>query len=211
MNLRIVRIATWAVGAVAIVAIGLMFWFAAQPGQQNTAVSRADPSPDAVTVGGPFQLVDQTGAPVTDADLRGHPSLMFFGYTFCPDVCPTALAEATAWLKELGPEAKDLKVYFVTVDPERDTQQAMASYLTAFDPRIVGMTGPKADVEAMLKAYRVYYSRVEPTDGSDVYLMDHSASFYLLDANGRLMGLVDYNATSDEALQKIRRLIAETA
>ncbi len=200
-TLRTIRVAVWGLVVLAVVATGAILgyrWFAPPP------VGEA-----AVSIGGPFQLVDQTGAPITEAALRGHPSLMFFGYTYCPDVCPTALADVTAWMKTLGGDADRVKVYFVTVDPERDTQAQMASYLGSFDPRITGITGPQDRVEAMLKAFRVYYRKV-PVENSAGYLMDHAASFYLLDANAALVGTLNYNETQDEAVARIRRLIAES-
>jgi protein SCO1/2 len=164
------------------------------------------PGSAAVQIGEPFALVTQNGAPITDQDLLGHPSLMFFGYRYCPDVCPTALTDVSGWLAELGAEASDLAVYFVTVDPERDQPEQLAEYLTAFDPRIVGVTGPVDDVHAMLDGYHVYYERQDTTGGS--YEMEHYASFFMLDRNGEFAGSIDYNATRDEALGRIRQLIA---
>ena len=129
---------------------------------------------------------------------------MFFGFLNCPDVCPTALAEVSGWLAELGDEAEDLAVYFVTVDPERDQPEQMAAYLSAFDPRIVGITGPVDDVHAMLDGYHVYYERYETDNG---YLMNHGASFYMLDEDGEFVGTITYNELRDEALRLVRRLI----
>jgi protein SCO1/2 len=195
-TLRAIRIATWA--AVAILGAAVI-WL--------TVFNRSDDGAGmvATSIGGPFSLVDQTGAPVTEAALKGHPSAMFFGYTFCPDVCPTTLADMTLWLQELGPVGDRLKVYFVTVDPERDTPDAMAEYLQAFDPRIVGLTGDRAAVEAMLAAFRVY-ARKTGEDG-DYYLMDHTASVYLLDENAQFVGTVDYQEAPETALAKLKRLV----
>jgi protein SCO1/2 len=194
-GLRAVRIAAWA--AVAILA-AVVLWLA--------VFNRANDGGGIVaeSIGGPFSLVDQTGATVTEASLKGHPSAMFFGYTFCPDVCPTTLADMTLWLKDLGAGADKLKVYFVTVDPERDTQQALAEYLTAFDPRIVGLTGDRPAIDAMLEAFRVYSRK---TGEGEFYLMDHTASVYLLDADGRFVGTVDYQEKPDVALAKLKRLV----
>jgi protein SCO1/2 len=195
-TLRAIRIATWA--AVAILGAAVL-WL--------TVFNRSDDGGGiaAAAIGGPFSLVDQTGAPVTEAALKGHPSAMFFGYTFCPDVCPTTLADMTLWLQELGPVGDRLKVYFVTVDPERDTPDAMAEYLQAFDPRIVGLTGDRAAVDAMLAAFRVY-ARKTGEDG-DYYLMDHTASVYLLDENAQFVGTVDYQEAPETALAKLKRLV----
>jgi len=195
--LRAIRVVAWA----AVVILGaVVLWL--------TVMSRNDDgggSIAAASIGGPFTLVDQTGATVTEAALRGHPSAMFFGYTFCPDVCPTTLADMTLWLDDLGADADKLKVYFVTVDPERDTQEHMAEYLQAFDPRIVGLTGDRAAVDAMLAAFRVY-SRKTGEDG-DYYLMDHTASVYLLDENAQFVGTVDYQEDTETVLAKLKRLV----
>jgi protein SCO1/2 len=195
--LRIIRYIAW--GAVAIVAAAT--GYAAWQWQAGAGPERIM----AASIGGPFSLTDQKGATVTDASLKGHPSAMFFGYTFCPDVCPTTLFEMTAWLDTLGPEADQLKVYFVTVDPERDTQEQMASYLSAFDPRITGLTGSPEAVAGMTKAYRIY-SRKVPLD-SGGYIMDHTASVYLLDGNGTFTGTIDYKESPETAVAKLKRLV----
>jgi protein SCO1/2 len=194
--LRATRFAAWA----AVVVLGaVVLWL--------TVFNRNDDGGGivAASIGGPFALVDQAGAPVTDAALKGHPSAMFFGYTFCPDVCPTTLADMTLWLDDLGADADRLKVYFVTVDPERDTPDAMAEYLQAFDPRIVGLTGDRAAVDAMLAAFRVYSRKTG--DDPEYYLMDHTASVYLLDAEGRFVGTVDYQEAPETVLAKLKRLV----
>lgn len=194
-GLRAIRIAAWA--AVAILAAAVL-WLTVFNRTENGGIVAA-------SIGGPFSLVDQHGNAVTEAALKGHPSAMFFGYTFCPDVCPTTLADMTIWLQDLGPAADRLKVYFVTVDPERDTQAHMAEYLQAFDPRIVGLTGERPAIDAMLAAFRVYSRKTG--DDPDYYLMDHTASVYLLDAEGRFVGTVDYQENPDTALAKLKRLV----
>ena len=194
--LKVVRIVAWS--AVVVLAAFLVWFFMVgrNDGGGNGIV--------AASIGGPFALVDQNGNVVTEASLRGHASAMFFGYTFCPDVCPTTLADMTLWLEELGPDADKLKVYFVTVDPERDTQAALAEYLQAFDPRIVGLTGEPAAVDQMLSAFRVYSRKTG--DDAEFYLMDHTASVYLLDAEGKFVGTVDYQENPETALAKLKRL-----
>lgn len=189
--IRIVRYSLWAVVALVLVAVALYAF------EQQGAGSGG--------IGGPFTLTDQHGATVTQAALQGHPSAIFFGYTFCPDVCPTTLMDFGNWLKALGPDGDKLKVYFVTVDPERDTKDQMAAYLGAFDPRITGLTGSRPAIDEMLKNYRVYSKKVG--DGPD-YTMDHTAAVYLLDANGRFVGTVDYQEKDDVALDKLKRLLA---
>ncbi|MGE0456865.1 MAG: SCO family protein [Bauldia sp.] len=191
-----IRYAVWAAAAVVLLIAAVVFW----------TTSRETPRADAVTVGGPFTLVSETGEEVTEAALRGHPSLIFFGFTHCPDVCPTALGRASAWLDELGPAAEDLEVYFVTVDPARDTQEVIATYLTSFHPDIVGLTGPVDAVHAMLDSFFVTYEEV-PLDGGG-YLMNHTTSFYVLDDNAEFIGTIGTMEGNDEALATIRSAIA---
>src|SRR3984957_12156110 len=137
------------------------------------------------TVGGPFHLEDQNGKPVSDADMKGHPFLVFFGFTHCPDICPTTLLEISQVLKTLGPDADRTGALFITVDPERDTPAALKDYLSNFDPHLRGLTGDKASVDAATRAYRVYAKKV-PLDGGD-YTMDHTAVVYLMDKDGRFV------------------------
>jgi protein SCO1/2 len=195
-GLRAIRVVTWAAIAVLVIAVGIVAvqW-------QRTGGNIA-----AATIGGPFQLTDQHGTTVTDASLKGHPSAMFFGYTFCPDVCPTTLSDLTLLLQKLGPAADPLQVYFVTVDPERDTKEQLATYLQAFNPRFLGLTGPREAIDQMLKEYRVYAKKVPDKDGSS-YTMDHTAAVYLLDKDGKLSGTLDYHEAEDTALAKLKRLI----
>ena len=196
-SLQRLRILVWSASAVLIVVIaGVLYW------SKGGALS----STMVAAIGGPFTLVDQRGDTVTEAALKGHPSAIFFGYTFCPDVCPTTLSDMTDWLQKLGPDGDRLKVYFVTVDPERDTRDQIASYLQAFDQRITGLTGSRAAIDQMLKEYRVY-SRKVPLDGGS-YSMDHTASVYLLDRDAALAGTVDYRDDADKAIAKLKRLIA---
>ena len=152
----------------------------------------------------PFTLTDQTGRKVTERDMLGKPAVVFFGFTYCPEVCPTTLADITGWLGELGPDADRLGVYFVTVDPGRDTPAELAKYLASFDPRIRGLTGTAADIDGIAKAFGIYYKRVE-IEGGD-YTMDHFASVLLIDATGRFAGTISYKEAKDAALAKLRRL-----
>jgi len=195
--LRIIRYAAWGAVAIAAVALGYAAW----QWQQSGGVERLA----ATSIGGPFTLTDQHGNTVTEAALNGHPSAMFFGYTFCPDVCPTTLFEMTGWLEKLGPDADDLGVYFVSVDPERDTRELLAEYLSAFDPRITGLTGTPEAVAEIVKGYRVFARKVPLDSGG--YLMDHTAAIYLLDSEGTLTGTIDYQEDPDTALEKLRRLV----
>ena len=142
------------------------------------------PTTQASLIGGPFTLTATDGRTVTDADFKGHPFLVFFGYTHCPDVCPTTLFSLSQVLKALGPDTK-LKVLFVTVDPARDTPKDMKDYLANFDPRIIGLSGNEEQTRAIERAYRVYAKKV-PGQGSD-YSMDHTSIIYLMDKDGRFV------------------------
>ena len=157
------------------------------------------------SLGGPFALTDQFGRAVTDKDLRGKPTLMFFGFTYCPEVCPTTLAALTSWMATLGPDADRLNVVYVTIDPERDTSKQMALYLSSFDHRIRGLTGTPAQIAKIAGEYRVYYQKV-PLDGGG-YTMDHSSVIYLMDAKGGFSGIIAYQEPPAQALAKIRTLL----
>jgi protein SCO1/2 len=140
------------------------------------------------SVGGPFTLVTQDGKPLSDGDLKGAPFLVFFGFTHCPDICPTKLFEISEVLAAAGEgdKAKQLRALFITVDPERDTPEAMKSYLGSFDPRIIGLTGDQAAIDAVIKAYRAY-AKKGPVKNGD-YAMDHTALVYLMGKDGSFIG-----------------------
>ena len=160
-------------------------------------------------IGGPFTLVDDTGAQVTDAALKGRPTVMYFGYTFCPEICPTTLTELAQWMQLLGPDADKLNYVFVTVDPERDTPKVMHDYVSAFDPRIRGFTGTPDQIAKVASEYRVYYKRVPTSDGG--YVIDHTAGLYLMDPKVRFFGFVPYQEKTDAAVAKLRKLAAAGA
>jgi protein SCO1/2 len=168
-------------------------------------VTGRSPAPVALTstVGGPFSLTDQNAKPVTDQDLKGHPFLVFFGFTHCPDVCPTTLFEVSEILRALGPQAKDVRALFVTVDPERDTPAVLKDYLSSFDPRVIGVTGDPDGIAAIEKSYRVYAKKV-PLEGGN-YTMDHSAVVYLMDKNGRFVAPFRMKRRPEEAAAEIER------
>jgi protein SCO1 len=157
--------------------------------------------------GAPFTLVDQKGAPITEAAFRGHPSAVFFGFTHCPEVCPTTLFELDGWLKQLGDEGKDLRAYFVSVDPERDTAEIMNTYVSNVSDRITGITGEPEKVHAMAKDFGIYWRKVD-LEGGD-YTMDHTASVILLDSDGAFFGTIAYEENPETALAKLKRLAAE--
>lgn len=154
-------------------------------------------------VGGPFTMVDQNGKTVTDADFRGEPFLVFFGFTNCPDICPTTLYEMSEVLKRLGPDANKTAALFVSVDPERDTPEKLKQYISSFHPRIFALTGSEAQVEAIKKEYRVFAKKVPLKDGD--YTMDHTAVVYLMDKNGRFIAPFNLQRTADEAAADLRK------
>jgi protein SCO1 len=187
-----------------VIALGLLLLAAVYvmltPTPQVTA-------PAASGVGGAFELVSATTQHrFTDKDLRGKPAALFFGFTHCPDVCPTALSVASAWLKALGPDADKLHFVFITVDPERDTAASMAKYLKAFDPRIVGLTGSRAQVDGIIANYKIVAQK-QPTSGND-YTYDHTALIQLFDADGDFVSTLDFEAPRETALAELKKLIA---
>ncbi len=134
---------------------------------------------------------------------------MYFGYTFCPEVCPTTLTELAQWIRMLGPDADKLNYVFVTVDPERDTPKVMHDYVSAFDPRIRGFTGTPDQIAKVAGEYRVYYKRIPTSDGG--YAIDHTAGLYLMDSKVRFLGFIPYQEKTDTAVAKLRKLIAAGA
>ncbi len=174
-----------------------------------TSSGRPAPRAEAPAIGGPFTLVDDTGAPVTEATLAGKPSVMYFGYTFCPEVCPTTLTDLSRWIKELGPNADKLNYVFVTVDPQRDTPKVMHAYVSSFDKYIHGFTGTPEQIAKIAKEYGVYYKRIPTKDGD--YVMDHSAIIYLMAAKGNFVGTIAYQENDASALAKLKHLVGTTA
>lgn len=155
------------------------------------------------SIGGPFQLVNQEGRTVTDADFRGKPFLIFFGFTHCPDICPTKLFEISEVLNRLGPDAEKVNAIFVTVDPERDTPEKLKLYLSSFHPRISALGGTEQQIEAIKKAYSVYAKRVPLEGGS--YTMDHTAIVYLMDKQGKFIAPFNMERSADAAAADLRR------
>lgn len=154
--------------------------------------------------GGEFSLETTTGETFTQADLVGSPTMMFFGYTYCPDVCPTTLAETVAWREALGLSPDQLKIVFVTVDPKRDTQELLSVYLASFG-EIIGLTGDQAGIDKIKAGYGVFSETVGDASGED-YLVNHTASVFLLDATGDFAGTISYGEVRETALAKLRRL-----
>ena len=155
-------------------------------------------------IGGPFTLVTMDGKTVNDRTYRGKWLLIFFGYTFCPDACPTALNNISVALEKLGSEAGKLQPLFVTVDPERDTRSVMADYLKSFNSRIVGLTGTQPQVDGAVEAYRVYVAREKSVPIGDDYPVYHSAYLYLMDPQGRFMDVIHGSKPGDEIAAWLR-------
>lgn len=194
-SLLVLRIVLWALVLVAGAGAAYLFLSA-----RNAPID-AGPAVYAT----PFTLIDQDGNEVTEADFLGKPSAWFYGFTHCPDVCPTTLSEMSALLEALGPDADRLQAVFVSIDPERDDVVTMKDYVEYFDDRIVGLTGSLENVSAMAKARYIFFEKV-PLEGGD-YTMEHSASVHLADAGGSFFGTLDGEEPFDTRLQKLRRLI----
>jgi len=156
-------------------------------------------------IGGPFHLVDQNGKPVTDQDLRGKPFLVFFGFTHCPDVCPTTLFDISEVMKSLGPDADRIGAVFITVDSERDTVASLKDYLSSFDPHVRALTGDAAALAAVAKEYRVYYKKV-PLEGGD-YTMDHTAIVYLMDKEGHFVSPFSLKRKPEASAAELRKYL----
>ena len=187
------------VAGFAVAALCVVFVFAGRhDGQAGGAVS----------IGGPFALVDDTGAPVTDKTLAGKPYVMYFGYTYCPEFCPTTLLDLSRWIKQLGPDADKLNYVLVTIDPERDTPQLMHLYLSSFDKHIRGFTGTPEQIAKIAKEYRVYYKKVPQDDGT--YAMDHSTVMYLMEAGGAFDTVIPYQEDDASAVAKLKSLASTT-
>ena len=184
-----------AFGASLVVGLVLMLW--AMGGLRNVTAPAA--------IGGPFQLTDQAGQTVTDANLKGRPTVIFFGFTHCPDICPTALFEMSEVLRVMGKDADQVNAWFVSVDPERDTPAAMKDYLSSFDPRLKGLTGSPEAVAKVISGYRVYAKKV-PLKGGD-YTMDHTALIYLMDRDGKFVAPFNLKRTPEEAAADLKRYL----
>ena len=158
--------------------------------------------PDAA-YGVPFALVDQDGAPITEAAFRGQPTALFFGFTHCPEICPTTLYELDGWFAQLGEEGADIDAYFVTIDPERDTPESLKTYLSSFDPRITGLTGSPEQVAAAVKAYRGYARKVPDKDGG--YTMEHTALVYVMGRDNRFVSSLNLQRPPEESAAELAK------
>ena len=203
MSLRALRVVLWVLILAIAGGLGAYVWLRDAPSQKAEGALLKPVS----GIGGPFALLDQKRRPFTEKELEGKPTALFFGYTFCPDVCPTTLLEATTWMKALGAESDRLRIVFVSVDPERDTPEKLDPYLASFDDRFVGLSGSREETDRIVKAYRVFARKVEGKGGD--YTMDHTAAVYLLDAQARFVGVINFQEPTDKAMVKIRQLLAK--
>ncbi|MFD2237531.1 SCO family protein [Aureimonas populi] len=187
-------LALGAVGAFLAVLLGIIGW---------TAMARPQGSPNTN-----FQLTSTQGGTVDESIFTGRPSIVYFGYTHCPEVCPTTLAEMAYWLEELGPEGESLQALFFTIDPERDTLDVLTPYVAAFSDRILGITGSPQEVRKLTEGWLV---TAEQKSSPESYSMRHTTSLLLVGANGRLAGLIPYGTGPDEAMGKIRDVLLAPA
>lgn len=193
------RIILW----VAVLACaGLLGWLTLEITRSKQDIAEAP-------FGVPFTLTDQKGQPITEQAFRGKPTALFFGFTHCPEVCPTTLFELNGWLTKIDPDGSRLQAYFVTVDPERDTPALLGAYISNVTDRVTGIAGEPAKVAEVIKGFRVYAKKV-PLDEAKPdgdYTMDHTASIFLLDAGGRFVGTIAYGENPDVAEQKLQNLL----
>ncbi len=193
-----IRIALW--GAVAVL-LGVMGWLTMELTKSRDQMVEE-------VYGVPFQLVAQNGQPITEKAFLGKPTALFFGFTHCPEVCPTTLFELNGWMEKVDPAGDKMQAYFVSVDPERDTPEVLNQYVSNVSKRITGVTGTPDKIAETLKGYRIYAKKV-PVDEKDPngdYTMDHTASVILLDAQGRFAGTIAYGENPDTAIQKLQNL-----
>lgn len=187
-----------AAGTVAVLLVAGLLWGLGGPG--------GDDGGGNMPIGGSFTLTDHTGAVVRDADFRGRYMLIYFGYTFCPEICPTELQDISEALDLLGKDAEQIAPIFISVDPDRDSVEQMADYVPLFHKKLIGLTGTKAQVAAAAKAYRVYYAR--QGDGTD-YEMDHSSIIYFMDPEGQYATHFAYGVDPERIAQKIKEVMAK--
>ncbi|PDT64884.1 SCO family protein [Bradyrhizobium ottawaense] len=159
-------------------------------------------------VGGPFQLIDQTGKPRSDGDFRGRLMLVYFGFTHCPDVCPTDLMAIGQALEQLGPDAEAVQPVFITLDPERDTAEHLAEYVPLFHPRLLGLTGSSEAIGAAAEAYKVYFARIPIGKGANDYTVDHTSFIYLMDRDGKYLGFFPPGTSAERMVEIIRPRLA---
>jgi protein SCO1 len=192
---RVLYAAMGLVLAALLLGVGGFMWFSG--GEGNGGLS----------IGGPFTLQDGSGKTVTDRDFRGQYMLVYFGYTFCPDVCPTTLAAVADAMDKLGPDASKVRTVFITVDPKRDTPAVVGKYAAAFGPHVVGLTGTPEEIAQVAREYRVYYAEHRTGPGPNDYAMDHSSVLYLMDPKGGFVAPVRADQSGDQIASALRKLM----
>ena len=192
------QIGLWLLVAFAVGGFGFLY-------PSNNDAQQSGENRQVAKLGGPFDLVNHRGEAISHDDLLGQNHAMFFGFTHCPDICPTTLLEAAGWLKALDKDADKIDMYFFTVDPERDTPEVLKDYVEAFDSRITAITGNPQKVSETIRSYKVYTKRVDLDD--DDYTVDHSAFVLLFNKTGEFKGTISYGENTDTALAKLRKLI----
>lgn len=201
MNIR------YALIAIVGLAVGGLGALALLPSQQKDANGTQSASMGKAQVGGPFTLVDGSGKAVTDASFRGRYMLVYFGYTYCPDVCPAGLQVIAAALDKLGPKADKVAPIFISLDPARDTPAKMADYVGSFSPRLIGLTGSEEQVAAAAKAYRVYSRKVVDTKSPNDYTLDHSSIIYVMDPKGEFVMHFTHATSADMIADRLGKLL----
>lgn len=201
MKTPLARIGT-VLAVIAVIAV------AGLAGRHYWGMIAGTPENGGAAIGGPFTLIDEAGRTVTEADFKGQPLLVYFGYTYCPDVCPTTLTTIAEALDLLGGKGHDIAVLFITVDPERDRPENMGDYARAFHPQVVGLTGTTEQVAAAARAYRVYFAKAaqDPKDPED-YLMDHSAYTYLMGRDGKFLTHFPHGVSAKDMAERIAKLL----
>lgn len=194
------------VGGILVGAAGWLWWPTPKQPERTAAELMDVVMWNREPIGGPFALTDQNGVRRTDADFRGKLMLVYFGFTYCPDICPTDLQAIGLAVDQLGAAGDQVQPVFVTLDPERDTPQLLADYVPMFHPRLIGLSGGARAIREAALAYRVYYAKVPRTDGSD-YTIDHSAFIYLLNREGRYLGHFPPGTPPERMVEAIRWLI----
>jgi protein SCO1/2 len=190
---------------VASVAVGGWLWYLGNQRAGETRVEMIETGP--VGIGGAFSLVDQNGMRRTEKDFQDKPKLVFFGFTYCPDVCPTSLALMSAALERLGPDADRITPIMITVDPKRDTPEVLKAYLASFGPRFVGLTGTEEEIAAAARAYKVFYQPSAAAAGN----FDHSSIIYLMDRNNEYVAHYALGTTADDMARSLREKLAQAS
>lgn len=194
------RRALW---AAVVLVCGMIVWLVYDIGQTNEEMMKIPFGPE-------FTLTAGDGSPITEAALREKPTALFFGFTHCPEVCPTTLYELNGWMQKVDPTGENMNAYWITVDPDRDTPEMMKDYLANVTDRIVGISGDPEKVKAMIDGFGIYYKKVplDPNDPDGDYTMDHNAAVFLMNNGGVLQGTISYQEAPDVAETKLENLIA---